>query len=98
MKLNLTAVLNIIAVENESAAILNDPDADWNINPEKELENDYAYYKMRVEMENDYTIDLIEHCEKYGWDYFNIFCEKVLSYEEWLAEEMKVREKYLVAA
>lgn len=98
MKLNLVNVLNTIAVENESEAILRDPDAFWNINPEKELKDAYDYYKMGVEMENDYTIDLIEHCIKYGWDYDHIKCKKVLTWDEWLAEEMETRSRYMVAA
>ena len=95
MKLNLVNVLNTIAVENESEAILRDPDASWNINPETELKNAYDDYKMWVEMENDYTIDLIEHCISYGWDYDHIKCKKVLTWDEWLTKENKTRANYM---
>ena len=98
MKLNIISILNNIAAEEATVSALVNPNASWNINSEKELKNAYDYYKMHVEMENANTFDLIEHCEKYGWDYSHIHFNKLLTWEEWLAKEMEMRSRYMVMA
>ena len=91
MKLNLVKVLNAILAEEAT------------VNPvvmssrEEDYRNSYANYKAQTEWENNNTLDLIEHCEKYGWDYSHIKCKPVLSYEKWLAETKAVEARYLVA-
>ena len=97
MKLNIIKVLNEIAAADATVVMLNDPDAVWNLpNNENDLYQDYLYYKMDTEMENDSTWDLIEHCEKYGWDYSQLNIKKVLTFDEWLIEENKMRANYIV--
>ena len=97
MKLNIIKVLNEIAAADATVVMLNDPDAVWNLpNNENDLYQDYLYYKMDTEMENDSTWDLIEHCEKYGWDYSHLNIKKVLTFDEWLIEENKMRANYMV--
>jgi hypothetical protein len=99
MKLNIIKVLNEIAAADATVVMLNDPDAVWNLpNNENDLYQDYLYYKMDTEMENYYTLDLIEHCEKYGWDYSRWlnYLKKVMTFEEWFIEESKMRANYMV--
>ena len=99
MKLNIIKVLNNIAAEEATVVMLNDPEAVWNLpNNEEELRDDYNYYKVGVEMENDGAWDLIEHCEKYGWDYSHVKIEKVMTFDEWLEKRNEMMSKYLVAA
>lgn len=96
MKLNIINVLNEIANEEATVIMLNDPDAFWNMDSIQDLFNAYEYYKCGVEMENESTIDLIEHCIKYGWECPNIKCEKVLSFDEWEISHNNMMAKYLV--
>ena len=98
MKLNIVSVLNSIANEEATVMMLIDPYASWNINSEIELRNAYDYYKTGIEMENEISLDLIEHCIKYGWEVPNISYKKLMTYDEWLKKEMEMRSKYLIAA
>ena len=98
MKLNIIRVLNEIANENASMVILNDPDAFWNATAENDLHNAYDNYKQMIEYDNESAWDMIEWLDKHGQDYSHWHIKKVLSFDEWLKEEMKMRANYMVAA
>jgi len=99
MKLNIIKVLNEIAAADATVVMLNDPDAVWNLpNNNEALREDYECYKHDIEYDNADTWDMIEHCEKYGWDYSRWlnYLKKVMTFEEWLTEENKMRANYMV--
>ena len=101
MKLNIIEVLNKIAAEEATVVTLNDPEAVWNLsNNDADIYDDYLYYKRDTELENDDTWDIIEWNEKHGCDYSGWlkYLKKVLTFEEWLAEENIRRAKYMVTS
>ena len=101
MKLNIIKVLNEIAAEEATVVMLNDPDAVWNWpNNDADIYDDYICYKHDTEYGNADTLDMIEWNEKHGYDYSNWlkYLKKVLTFEEWLAEENKMRANYMVTS
>ena len=98
MKLNIIKVLNNIANEEATVSLLNDPYAFWNITSEIELKHEYENYKEQLKWSNDSAWEMIEWLDKNGYDYSHWKIEKELTFDEWLAKEMEIRSKYLVAA
>ena len=98
-RLNLVNVMNAIESENATMAMLLDPDAFWNKDAVIDLQDAYDYYLTGVNMANESHMDLIEHCEKYGWDYSHLLggYEKPMSFLEWLNEWVSETEKYIVS-
>ena len=99
--MNIIKVLNEINAEEATVVMLNNPEAVWNLpNNEADIYDDYLYYKRDTELENDDTWDMIEWNEKHGLDYSSWlkYLKKVMTFEEWLAEENKMRANYMVTS
>ncbi len=101
MKLNIIKVLNEIAAADATVVMLNDPDAVWNLpNNDEALYEAYECYKHDTEYSNSDILDIIEWNEKHGYDYSNWlkYLKNVLTFEEWLANENKMRANYMVTS
>ena len=98
-KMNLVKVMNEIECENATMALLLDKEAFWNITSEQDDRDAYDNYKYYLEDHNEGCWDMIEWLEKNGKDYTHWadMLEKPKSYEEWLAEWQKVKQRYMAA-
>ena len=98
-RMNLVKVMNQIESENATMAMLLNPDAFWNKDASIDIQEAYEYYVTRTKMQNDDAWDMIEHCERYGWDYTKWLddVKEPMPFLEWLMEWQSEADKYMVS-
>lgn len=98
-RMNLVNVMNAIESENATMPMLLDKDAFWNKNSAIDVRDDYNDYVMETQMNNDDAWDMVEHCERYGWDYDRWLdhIKDILPFEKWVQQYNNTMARYMVA-